>query len=83
MHKSKQTDIIEIVIMKIFDMSERGIFMDITDVIVIGAGPAGLNAALYASRKELSVKIISTGYFLTCASILSARSKPEIDSNPR
>ena len=23
--------------MKIFDMSERGIFMDITDVIVIGA----------------------------------------------
>ena len=34
--------------------------MDITDVLIIGAGPAGLNAALYATRKELSVKVIST-----------------------
>ena len=31
------------------------------DVIVLGGGAAGLNAALYAARKELSVGIIAEG----------------------
>jgi len=32
-----------------------------TDIIIIGAGPAGLSAALYASRAGASVKIIEAG----------------------
>ena len=31
------------------------------DVIVIGAGPAGMTAALYASRSNLSVLLIERG----------------------
>ncbi|EKK20530.1 thioredoxin-disulfide reductase [Fructilactobacillus florum] len=33
------------------------------DVIVIGAGPAGMTAALYASRAELSVLMLDRGVF--------------------
>ena len=31
------------------------------DVIIIGAGPAGMTAALYASRSNLSVLMIERG----------------------
>ena len=33
------------------------------DIIVIGAGPAGLTAALYARRAEKSVLILEKGAF--------------------
>lgn len=33
------------------------------DVIVIGAGPAGLTSALYASRANLSVLILDAGIY--------------------
>ena len=33
------------------------------DVIVIGAGPAGMTAALYASRAELSVLMLDRGVY--------------------
>ena len=33
------------------------------DIIIIGAGPAGLTAALYARRAEKSVLVIEKGVF--------------------
>ncbi len=33
------------------------------DVVVIGAGPGGLTAALYASRSNLSVLILDRGIY--------------------
>ena len=31
------------------------------DVIVIGSGPAGITAAIYAKRRNLSILVISKG----------------------
>ena len=33
------------------------------DVIIIGAGPAGMTAALYASRANLSVLLLDRGIY--------------------
>ena len=33
------------------------------DVVVIGAGPGGLTAALYASRSNLSVVLVDRGIY--------------------
>lgn len=52
-----------------------------TDVIVIGAGPAGLNAAIYAVRKELSVTVISSdvgGQMLLTTDIENYLGLPEV-----
>jgi len=33
--------------------------MELYDVIIIGAGPAGLTAAIYATRKKLKTLVLS------------------------
>ncbi len=41
------------------ELFETGEAPDIYDMIVIGGGPAGLTAAMYASRKMLSVLVLT------------------------
>lgn len=44
-------------------MQEEVLLMKTYDVVVIGAGPGGLTAALYASRANLSVMILDRGIY--------------------
>jgi len=51
------------------------------DIIIIGAGPAGLSAAIYAARYKLNVVIISKdlgGYIATAHKVCNYPSYPEI-----
>ena len=41
------------------ELFETGAAPDVYDVIIIGGGPAGLTAAMYASRKMLSVLVLT------------------------
>ncbi|MFW5976847.1 MAG: glutaredoxin 3 [Bacillota bacterium] len=45
---------------KMLDLNSEKNFCKIWDVVIIGSGPAGFSAALYAARKGLEVLIVST-----------------------
>ncbi len=40
-------------------VEDQGDLQEIFDVVVVGAGPAGLSAAMYAARKNLKVAVVS------------------------
>ena len=44
---------------RMLGLTEGGELQEVFDLVVVGAGPAGISAALYAARKNLSVAVVS------------------------